>query len=71
MCIAVLEVRYRNKTESDQLLPMADAEAMNNRIRQLKDLDTVERIRVFLPGETHKRVSEWKSDAIASESEVM
>lgn len=60
MCFAVIEVRYRNKTEPDQLIALQDEEAAANRIEQLRALDTVERIRVFKPSVTHSRVSSWQ-----------
>jgi hypothetical protein len=59
MCFCVVEVRYRNKTEPDQLIPLADEDSANARIEQLKGLETVDRIRVFVPGTTHQRVSSW------------
>ena len=59
MCFAVIEVRYRNKIEPDQLLSMADVDACNKRIEDLKKLETVERIIVFNPTITYERVSSW------------
>ena len=59
MCHAILEVRYRNKIEPDQLLPMTDAESMAKRMADLEGPDTVERIRVFTPSKTRQRETRW------------
>lgn len=59
MCHAVMEVRYRNKTEPDQLLPMLDEEALDMRLESLKKNDLVERITIFYPGQMHTRSVAW------------
>lgn len=60
MCHAVIEVRYRNKTEQDQLIAITDAEALAKRLSDLQALETVERVRVFMPRQTNQRVSTWE-----------
>lgn len=61
MCYAVIEVRYRNKTEPDQLIALHDAETFSKRTDELMRLETVERVTVFRPAQTHKRVSSWET----------
>lgn len=60
MCVAVLEVRYRNKTEPDQLIAIADAEALSKRVSDLQSLETVERVRIFMPRQTNTRRITWE-----------
>lgn len=60
MCVAVLEVRYRNKTEPDQLIAITDAEALSKRVSDLQTLETVERVRIFMPRQTNQRVITWE-----------
>lgn len=60
MCHAVIEVRYRNKTEPDQLIAIADADALSKRVSDLQALETVERVRIFMPRQTNQRVSTWE-----------
>lgn len=59
MCVCLIEVRYRNKTESDQHIPIADEEAFAKRMADLKKNDMVERLTVFRPAVTHKRSVQW------------
>lgn len=61
MCYAVIEVRYRHETEPDNLIPFKDADTLHARLEQLKKLETVERITVFRPDQTHQRVSSWNT----------
>lgn len=61
MCACVIEVRYRHETEPDTLIPFKDEEATKKRIEQLMSLETVERVTVFRPSQTHKRVSSWET----------
>lgn len=60
MCFAILEVKYRGATGSNELIKIEDEAAFERRFNSLKENELVDRIRVFTPSKTLTRRTTWE-----------
>jgi hypothetical protein len=58
MCYAIVEVQYRASSPRE-MLKIADAETLEQRLATLQNSEQVERIRIFTPSKTLTRTTTW------------
>lgn len=60
MCVAIVRVRYKNKSEPTQYMEFDEEEAMKNRVDDLKKNELVESLALFSRKWKQNRVSTWE-----------
>lgn len=59
MCYAIVEVKYRAVTSSDEIIKLDDEVALGQRLATLQNNEQVERIRIFTLSKTLTRITTW------------
>lgn len=60
MCKYVVRVKFKAQSESPQLITFDDAEAMEKRVAELQNTDTVAALQVFNLAHTLARTERWE-----------
>lgn len=59
MCYAIVEIKYRTATSSNELIKLDDEAALEQRLATLQNSEQVERIRIFTLSKTLTRTTTW------------
>lgn len=60
MCIAILRVRYKNKSDGTQYIEFDDEDAMKSRVEDLKKNELVDSLALFSRKWKQNRISTWE-----------